>query len=411
MFNTFRTLLLMLMILAPAAFVRADIVIGDVVEVSGDVATIMPLGQQTPSVGDTAQVFGTVPGVQTEVLVGRGRVIELRDGLILAKIDALGTLAIGQAVRITRLPPQGNAAPPVPVKPHADFADLFNGHDLAGWQTPPGSDVAWRVEDGVLRTDGQPRGWLFTQQEFSNFELQLEYRLAPGANGGVAFRAPNLTAPFGPADPSHQGLEVQLIDDASLPSGSPQYQCSGAIWGVVGPANTTDQATRRWNALRITAQGRRVTVAMNGTTVVDANLDDYLDKLAQFPGLRRTTGYFGLQAYSGQLEFRSILIKSLTDAAVATKSTAEFVEVVGRVSEVLQGTATIAIDGKVLPQPGDHANFARLTDMPDLNPRLVGQGTVAEVLGGEILVRLKPGFADVFPGDQMRITVVRETGR
>jgi len=315
----FRMMLFVVTAFVACFDIRADVVIGDVVEVAGDVVTIKPLGQQLPGVGDVAQIFGTSPGVPTEVLVGRGKVTELRDGLILAKIDARGTLANGQAARITlSLSPSNPTAPTSPNAP-AGFVDLFNGRDLTGWRTPEGSDVAWSGEDGVLRASGVARGWLFTDHEFFDFELQLEYRLGNGANGGLVFRAPNLPASFGPNDPSHRGLEIQLADDAGLPADSPADRRSGALWGIVGPAAATNQMIEQWNSLSVTARGRRVAVVINGTAVLNANLDDYRDKLEQFPGLQRTVGCIGLQAYAGRFEVRNLRIKPL-DASVAQVS-------------------------------------------------------------------------------------------
>ena len=63
--------------------------------------------------------------------------------------------------------------------------------------------------------------------------------------------------------------------------------------------------------MRIVAKGRHVTVELNGTRVVDANLDDYKDHARQHPGLLRTRGHLGLQSHSNRVEFRNLYVKPL----------------------------------------------------------------------------------------------------
>lgn len=70
------------------------------------------------------------------------------------------------------------------------WRSLFDGGDLSAWRTYR-SDAAssgWQVVDGTLQRAG-PAGDLITRDEFENFELELEWRVAPGGNSGVFFRA------------------------------------------------------------------------------------------------------------------------------------------------------------------------------------------------------------------------------
>jgi hypothetical protein len=103
------------LILLTMSGLQANEIAGTVTEVSGDVATITVTGEQTPCAGDLVKVFDRVEGVANEVLVGRGKVTEVRDGSVLAKIDARGKLAKGQTVRITvSQPPSHTEEPPNP---------------------------------------------------------------------------------------------------------------------------------------------------------------------------------------------------------------------------------------------------------------------------------------------------------
>jgi hypothetical protein len=74
--------------------------------------------------------------------------------------------------------------------------------------------------------------------------------------------------------------------------------------GVAKPAG-------EWNRFRIVAKGRQVTVELNGTTIVDANLDDHKAVADKHPGLLRTKGHLGLQSHDGRVEFRNLYVKEL----------------------------------------------------------------------------------------------------
>jgi hypothetical protein len=65
--------------------------------------------------------------------------------------------------------------------------------------------------------------------------------------------------------------------------------------------------------MHIIAKGRHVTVELNGTKIVDANLDDHKKRADKHPGLLREKGHLGLQSHDGRVEFRNLYVKSLGD--------------------------------------------------------------------------------------------------
>ena len=69
-----------------------------------------------------------------------------------------------------------------------------------------------------------------------------------------------------------------------------------------------------WNSEEITAQGRRITMKLNGATIVDANLDDIKDPevLKRHPGLARTSGHIGFLGHGTRVEFRNIRVRDLS---------------------------------------------------------------------------------------------------
>lgn len=191
------------------------------------------------------------------------------------------------------------------VKPPEGFTALFNGKDLTGWKATGKMDV-WGVDNGVIYVEKGGGGWLLTEQEYGDFELRLEYKMSAKANSGVALRTPR------EGDPAYVGMEIQLIDDEGWPGKLADYQHTGSIYDVVPASKTNNKPVGEWNSLRIVCSGSKVTVEVNGQTVVDANLEDSKEKKgAKHPGLSRGKGHVGFQSYNTRVEFRNVFLKAL----------------------------------------------------------------------------------------------------
>ncbi len=188
------------------------------------------------------------------------------------------------------------------------FQPLFNGKDLSGWKVFGGKMDVWGAANGLLFVNGKGGGWLMTEKEYADFELRLEYKLPEQGNSGVALRSP-LTG-----DVSYQGMEIQILDDPWYKvnyKGLKPTQLTGSIYDVVPPSKDALKPVGEWNRFRITAKGRQITVELNGTIIVEANLDNYKDRTDKHPGLLRTKGHLGLQSHDGRVEFRNIYVKPL----------------------------------------------------------------------------------------------------
>jgi hypothetical protein len=199
----------------------------------------------------------------------------------------------------------------------ADKADgwvaLFNGKDLTGWKTNKGGKIErWGAEDGVIFTKGGGGGWLMTENEYGDFELRLEFKLPKEGRGnsGVALRS------LLEGDPAYVGMEIQILDDAWYLNeknfkGLKPTQKTGSIYGVVPPSKDALNPVGEWNRYHIVCKGRQVTITLNGTKIVDANLDDHKEHFKGHPGLLRDKGHLGLQSHDGRVEFRNIAVKPL----------------------------------------------------------------------------------------------------
>ena len=189
------------------------------------------------------------------------------------------------------------------------FTPIFNGKDLTGWTIRGQYGPGYIVEDGKIVCPSDGGGNLFTEKEYSNFVLRFEFKLEEGSNNGIGIRAPY------EGDAAYKGMEIQILDhDAPVYQGKLRpAQKHGSIYDVVPAKTGFLKPTGEWNSEEIIADGRHIKVTLNGTVIVDANLDDVTDPavLKKHPGLARTAGHIGLLGHHSRVEFRNMRVKEL----------------------------------------------------------------------------------------------------
>lgn len=218
------------------------------------------------------------------------------------------------------------------------FTSLFNGKDLSGWVIPEGDNGHWSVIDGVIDYDAQSeaegRKDLWTEKEFGDFELHIEWRFK--GYGDHLFPLPTIL-PNGEYLKDENGKTIQPLgpnsDSGILLKGAGQTNLwcwsvgSGELWSVRNddslpaaaraaavPSVNADHPVGHWNAFDIIVKGDRVTVINNGQIVIDNALHPGLDQqgpigLQHHGGINKETGK--LQGASSLVQFRNIWIKEL----------------------------------------------------------------------------------------------------
>ena len=193
------------------------------------------------------------------------------------------------------------------------FVPLFDGKSLAGWVGLGGDTSSYYVKDGMLICKDTGKVHIFTDKEYANFVLRLQIKLDPGGNNGLGIRTQLSDAPH------IYGMELQILEDDYYADGDPiqlkEYQHHGSIYGVV-PAETGHlKPAGQWNDQEVICDGRHVKVILNGTVIVDANLDKVQPIDGQeHPGLKYEKGHIGLHAhgnYGAEVFFRNMRIKEL----------------------------------------------------------------------------------------------------
>ena len=187
------------------------------------------------------------------------------------------------------------------------FVPLFNGTDLDNWT---GATDAYFVEDGKIVCRKHTKGNLYTQKQYSDFVLRFEFKLTPGANNGLGIRAPLS------GDAAYVGMEIQILDDtADKYKNLKPYQYHGSIYGAVPARRGFLKPVGEWNCEEVIARGTQITVNLNGTTIVDADIEKASTPQTMdgkdHPGLKQTKGHIGFLGHGDQVEFRNIRIKEL----------------------------------------------------------------------------------------------------
>lgn len=189
------------------------------------------------------------------------------------------------------------------------FTSLFDGRTLTGWIGEPD---AYKVDNGAIVCVPGSKGNLLTEKEYANFVIRFEFKLTAAANNGLGIRCPKkLTGNL-----HLDGIELQILDHKHEKYANLKpYQSHGSIYGVVAAKSDFLKPLGEWNQQEVTVNGRKVKVVLNGTTIVDADLDEAtkngtLDGQPH-PGLARTRGHIGLLGHGDQIEVRKIRLREL----------------------------------------------------------------------------------------------------
>ena len=201
-------------------------------------------------------------------------------------------LVIVLCLIVTVLASCGRPSSGTAFQPGPGWIPLFNGKDLSGWKLVGRYPSDWRVADGVYCTPTASDS-IYTERKFLNFKVHVEFKVQKDGNSGVFLRGRK---------------EVQIYDShgkAKLDN----TEC-GAIFGVVAPSCNASRPAREWQTYDITIVGKKITVVLNGTTVIGGAVVEgvtggQLDEEVGKPG------HLMLQGDEAPVWFRNVWIKPL----------------------------------------------------------------------------------------------------
>ncbi|MBL7968157.1 MAG: DUF1080 domain-containing protein [Prolixibacteraceae bacterium] len=189
------------------------------------------------------------------------------------------------------------------------FKLLFNGKNLDNWQ---GNKVDYTAIDGeiVVSPKEGARGNLFTEKEYSNFNLRFEFQLTPGANNGLGIHAPL------EGDAAYGGKELQILDnEADIYKDLQPWQYHGSVYGIIPAKRGFLKPVGEWNSQEVVVKDGNVKITLNGTVILEGNWNEASKKGTldhkDHPGLKRNKGYIGFLGHGSELKFRNLRIKEL----------------------------------------------------------------------------------------------------
>ena len=222
------------------------------------------------------------------------------------------------------------------------FVSLFNGKDLSGWKIPEGDNGHWKVVDGVIDYDAQSEAKgdksLWSEKSYADFILRVDWRIkeTPYVNPNVPIirydgthkkdangREIRLQVPDSDSGIYLRGEGRSQVNIWCWPIGSGEVygyrmdeKMPAAVRAGVTPSKNADKDVGQWNTFEITMRGSRLTVVLNGETVISN---------AELPGIA-ASGPIALQHHGSKkgdvwtsppslVQFRNISIAELSSAS------------------------------------------------------------------------------------------------
>jgi hypothetical protein len=257
-------------------------------------------------------------------VVTRGHDCSPRKGYI--GLESEGSPAEFRNLRVQELPATKALAPEDIAKPPEGFQPLYTGVDLSGWKVSADTAKHWKAADWVLEHDGghgegDPHLW--SEKEYGDFVLIADWRwTAKPVTNALPVILPDGSRAKNPDGSAKTEMVPDAGDSGIYLRGSDRSQVNIWCWPVgsgevydyredaslpaevrasVTPKMKADRPIGEWNRFIITLRGDRLTVVLNGQTVVDH---------AQLPGIP-PRGRLALQHHGAPIQFANLFLKPL----------------------------------------------------------------------------------------------------
>lgn len=204
---------------------------------------------------------------------------------------------------------------------------LFDGSSLDAWDFGEG---AWKIdEEGALTCNmlevedknGTKKlkgmGYIWTKQQYGDFELTLSYKLSEGANSGVFYRTER-------DNPVNGGHEIQLMDNEGFQEAhgpKDAKKLHGSFYEGKEASSNPANPVGQWDTLKLRAKGPKVTCYINGVEVFNVDVNDWPEAGKNPDGTankfkvaikdKPMRGSIGLQNHGQYVWFKDIKITTL----------------------------------------------------------------------------------------------------
>jgi hypothetical protein len=201
------------------------------------------------------------------------------------------------------------------------WQNLFDGSSTTGWHTygKTTAGARWKVTDGAISIDTSVKegGDLVTNQSFENFDLKLEWKIAPKGNSGIIFLVQEDTVKY--KRTYNSGPEMQVLDNDGHPDGKITKHRAGDLYDLIKSVSEPVKPVGEWNQAEIIVNKGKLDLILNGVTTVSTTLwDDGWKKLvagSKFKDMPNwgtfSSGKIALQDHGNAVWYRNIQIKKL----------------------------------------------------------------------------------------------------
>ena len=181
--------------------------------------------------------------------------------------------------------------------PAPTMHSLFNGKDLTGW-----TGEGYVVEEGTILCTPEGKT-LMTDETFSNYILEFDFKLPPGGNNGLGIHYP------GTGDGAYTGMEIQILDNSDPKyKDLKDYQFNGSLYTLAPAKPNGLKPVGEWNHEKVSVSGSSLTVELNGEMILRANLDDLSLRNPKHAGVKRRAGQIAFLGHGDRVAFRNIQI-------------------------------------------------------------------------------------------------------
>ena len=184
----------------------------------------------------------------------------------------------------------------------AGFTPIFDGKTFTGWKTANEHPDTWKIEDGALVAHGD-RCHLFyvgDEKPFKDFELKVDVMTEPGSNGGIYFHTKYQETSW-----PKTGFECQV----NVSHGD--WKKTGSLYDVAN-LGVTPAKDNQWWTQHITVKGNKVTVKIDGKTVLEYTEPPGAKAGADFTR-KLDSGTFAFQAHDPKsvVRYKNVRVKRL----------------------------------------------------------------------------------------------------
>jgi hypothetical protein len=197
-----------------------------------------------------------------------------------------------------------------------EWRSLFDGKTTAGWRGYQKTTMPdkWFVKDGYMGKIESTED-IVSVDQFGDFELEFEWKLARGGNAGFFYRATEEYVKV-----YWSAIEYQLLDDPNARDGRSRLTSAGAVYGLYPAPEGALKPAGEWQLTRIVVKGAHAEHWLNGTKLAEYDYwsPDFeakvkASKFNAWPNYGKATrGHLAFQGdHNGELSLRNIRIREI----------------------------------------------------------------------------------------------------